>query len=810
MQKTTLDLIFGSLLHDIGKLVRRQNPGTADHSALGAEWLEAETPFGDSVISDCVRCHHSAALKSASLPDDHPAYLVWMANQMAVTAEQRHSRYQGEEQPELCLTPMRPVFNILNQNDGQAYYPPAVFDSNGSALFPQKEKQDFAPKQYQDMLAHLKHVLMQLPEGETGINVLLTALEAQLSYVPAHIDPEGLMDISLFDHAKLTAAMAVCLKDVLDEQGTPYKAVFDDPETYWDAKAFLIASLDVSGIQKFIYTITSKNALRSLRSRSFYLEILMEHVVDTLLEKTGMSRTNILYTGGGHCYLIFPNTESVRTTFDAAVHEVNLWFLDHFQISLYIAGGYAECSANDLQNEPDGSYTQIFKSISRHMSYQKSHRYTAEEIIRLNNETPDNYERECASCKSVAHIRVDRDGDALCPICAGFKKMSGHILGDNYFLVFRGEKEGALPLPDGCCMISAKAEERREKIQDPDFVREYIKNMEPSELDGTTRIWVGDYTSEKSFEDLANRSQGIARLGVIRADVDNLGQTFVGGFKNPKNHDQYVSIVRTAAFSRHMNLFFKNQINDILKHPEWHAEDRESGRNASIVYSGGDDVFFVGAWDDCIGGAVDLRNRFIDYTEGTLSISAGVGIYPHTYPISVIADEVESQVDASKDLDGKDGITLLEDGVTHKEKDADGNLKDFSDGTYHWDIFENVVMAEKYAAVDRFFQYFQTDDTGDSKQNPAEQHSLDQRGNSFLYGVLNLIRHQDEKINFARLVYMLSRLEPGQNQPKAMKDAYNDFSEKVIQWAQDETDRRELKTAITLYVYLHRPKTEEE
>lgn len=47
-------------------------------------------------------------------------------------------------------------------------------------------------------------------------------------------------------------------------------------------------------------------------------------------------------------------------------------------------------------------------------------------------------------------------------------------------------------------------------------------------------LFVGDYTPKevKTFEELAAASTGIHRLGVLRADVDNLGQAFVAGFKN--------------------------------------------------------------------------------------------------------------------------------------------------------------------------------------------------------------------------------------------------------------------------------------
>ena len=92
--------------------------------------------------------------------------------------------------------------------------------------------------------------------------------------------------------------------------------------------------MDVSGIQDFIYTITSKNALKTLRARSFYLEIMMEHMTDCLLEKLHLSRANLVYSGGGHCYILMPNTKKAKDTVESYMAEVNRWLLDKFQISL--------------------------------------------------------------------------------------------------------------------------------------------------------------------------------------------------------------------------------------------------------------------------------------------------------------------------------------------------------------------------------------------------------------------------------------------------------------------------------------------
>lgn len=59
----------------------------------------------------------------------------------------------------------------------------------------------------------------------------------------------------------------------------------EEAENFYNEKAFRMLSLDISGIQKFIYTIHSSGALKMLRSRSFYLEIMMEHMVDELLTR---------------------------------------------------------------------------------------------------------------------------------------------------------------------------------------------------------------------------------------------------------------------------------------------------------------------------------------------------------------------------------------------------------------------------------------------------------------------------------------------------------------------------------------------
>ena len=126
----------------------------------------------------------------------------------------------------------------------------------------------------------------------------------------------------------------------------------DTPAELRREPAFLLYTTDFSRIQRFIYTVHTEGALRSLRSRSFFPELLMEHYMDELLDGCGLTRTNIIYSGGGHCYLLLPNTAAVQQTLADWNRAFNGWLNEQFGVQLFLANGWTPCSANDLCNVP--------------------------------------------------------------------------------------------------------------------------------------------------------------------------------------------------------------------------------------------------------------------------------------------------------------------------------------------------------------------------------------------------------------------------------------------------------------------------
>lgn len=789
MTDIEIKLILGGLLHDIGKVVYRQGGDRRKHSCSGYEFLKQEIGWKEDEqkeVLEAVLYHHADLLKTAKIEKNSVAYIVYIADNIASATDRRKDE-QKDAGFEVHM-PLQSIFNILNGNNEQFYYSPGRLNTEEQINYPAKEKKAFDEVFYTKILRQLRENLNSLQWTQEYVNSLLSVLEANLSYLPSSTAKDEKADISLYDHMKLTAAVASCIYQYLQENGvTDYKELlFEHAQSFYKKEVFMLYSMDISGIQEFIYTIISKNALKTLRARSFYLEIMMEHIIDNLLQELHLSRANLIYSGGGHCYILLPNTTKAVEAADHYMEQLNHWLMEMFHISLYVAAGYASCSANTLKNEPHGSYSDLFQRLGTQISTKKSRRYSAADIRMLNTKKYGDYTRECSVCKRIG--RVNADG--ICPICNAIEKFSKNILYDDFFTVTLEKTEGTLPLPGGYYLTTDDKESLKAKMmQDNHFVRAYSKNQMFTGKHVATKLWVGDYTTGKTFEAYAQQAEGIDRIGILRADVDNLGQAFVAGFDNPQNENRYVTLSRTASLSRQLSLFFKLHINKILSESDYSINGKtQQVRNATICYSGGDDLFLVGSWNDVIELAIDIHKKFKKYTQNTLTISAGIGIYTHNYPISAAASEVGHMEDCAKVLPGKNAVTLFGDVQQHIVTDAFGKDILVNDSTYTWDELEQCVLGEKYSIIRRFFDTTQ------------------ERGKNFLYHLLQLIRNQEEKINFARYVYLLSRLEPNVDAEQEQIEAYRTFSAKMYQWIKNEKDCRQLKTAINLYAYMTREK----
>lgn len=767
------ELYYGALLHDIGKVVIRATNQRVAHPILGAQFLQDigntneafSGPEGNAVIEQ-VRYHHAEDItKSSTLADDSLAFITYFADNISAGMDRKNEGDEtwGQFDPQVD---MRKIFNILNGHHDDNVIPHGDYNAIQKRI-----------------RHHLSGATISLEE----VNSLENLLEATCWDVPSSTNVNQLVDVSLFDHLKTTAGIAACIYDYLQEQGiTNYRAALFAKKTadrFYNEPMFLLLALDLSGIQAFIYNISGSGALKQLRARSWYLEMLLEHIVDELLARMNLCRPNLLYTGGGGAYLLLPNTHETQNQIDTCMRELREWLLDNFTIDLYCAYTMVPCSANDLANEGNNPerFANLFRTLSRQMSAVKQHRYNGSLLRELNFSSRSfDRERECNECHRSDVPLLDIGGEVVCERCAGFRAISAELIKPDHdvFVVIpasdvSGEKRPQVKLPfDSFMYVCTPKDYLQEK---PQVKRVYTKNRFDMGIKLATHIWMGDYTADTGAAGMSayetrsttlEQGKGIPRLGVLRADVDNLGLAFSNGFPADK-----ASISRTATLSRELSYFFKFQINEILKR----GADDSPGYEAQIIYSGGDDMFIVGNWADVIAVADDIRLALDEFTgNGALTLSAGIGMFSGTYPISRMAQDVGELEDAAKLYVSAGG----------RAKDAIALWSTEAGSIYSWDDFINGVIPLE-AQLEKMFA-------------ASQAKSDEEKGNAFIYRIVGLLRETNNVSALPRLAYTLARSF------ESAGEKGNDFARQLFSWAQNPEDRKKLITALELYVYRNR------
>ena len=89
MKTSELQILFGALLHDIGKIIFRTGLSVTNHSELGFNYLKDQIGIVDQEILNCVRFHHKSLLKNSGLAYDDGAYIVYIADNIASGADRR-------------------------------------------------------------------------------------------------------------------------------------------------------------------------------------------------------------------------------------------------------------------------------------------------------------------------------------------------------------------------------------------------------------------------------------------------------------------------------------------------------------------------------------------------------------------------------------------------------------------------------------------------------------------------------------------------------------------------------------------------
>ena len=186
------------------------------------------------------------------------------------------------------------------------------------------------------------------------------------------------------------------------------------------------------------------------------------------------------------------------------------------------------------------------------------------------------------------------------------------------------------------------------------------KKTEKKKLEEIEQIELGDpktfaHISSKALKPIDEKGTycGLDALGIMKADVDNLGLIMGYGLKNER-----YSLSRLATLSRQLDLFFSCFLPDFI------ASQNEF-RDIYTVFAGGDDLFLIGPWNRIVELAPLINKRFTEYVcnNQEIHLSAGIVLCKPHMPIDIISNLAEESLEKSKEGQ-KNQLTIFSETVS--------------------------------------------------------------------------------------------------------------------------------------------------
>jgi len=775
-------IILGALLHDVGKVlnrvkgIREKHPVFSKRFVLAKEFETKVKNFVDTkILSTICQRHHEderffpEELLVQRIDDKHLralAYIVSRADNYS-SFEREEREKSGEYFRKTRLLSIFSKVDIGRGTKGDKYYelkplsPENVYpldkeiatkdeDAYGRLIKGSLTKDTKFAKSIKSLQCYNFNSLF---------NGLLSILEENLWCVPSDTRYEG-QDISLFDHLSTTSAIASCLydyhKDDLDEREIRKNEV----------EKFILIGGDLSGIQKFIFEISSTNPKKLskvLRGRSFYLSLLTECASLKLLNVLNLPLSCKIMDAGGRFIILAPNKEETKEEIKNVVKEIKQWFLRNFLGKLSLNIDYSvTLSGNDFKST---KFNEKLKILNQRLEIKKFQKFN-KEYFKLDNEKNDfkkayNGLIEKGNC-NFCGIYPPLTAEGRCSICENSQKIGEKLCSKNY-LCFNLKDAGSslLSILDIGIDFSDKVIDPTkyyliEKIGDKEdkvnfgYIKKYVSNYipEPQEGEICLKHEHKDKTKNRDCETLCkyckdvckfendihrredeisretisnshltfqciathslkiNNGLGVDHLAVLKADVDFLGMTFSLGLENPEK-EEYLSISRFATLSRMLNYFFCACIKDLIK---------DKFNKIYTVYAGGDDMLLIGPWEQLLEFTIEMQNKFNEFVaeNPNITISAGISLFrPHSQ-VKIATKIAEENLEKSKNS-GKNRLTVFGTTVNWNEMNKLIEYKEFLNKEFR-DKNSKINSAFLYRLLKYQRMFFEVEDEGKIEQ----------------------------------------------------------------------------------------------
>ncbi len=761
---TKEEIIIASWLHDVGKMVQRADVKELYNKDLEGQYCKT-TKDGrythqhvvytegflnafKNCLPDSVNFRHVKNL--ASMHHNPSTYYEWIISQadclssgsdrcniLGLEKCEDESAFD-EENLKFYEKPMIHILSTVKLEEAGKPVPSycKMLPLTGDNLIPDSNyktsKEEY--KKLYDMFAKDFKKLEGLKYDDFLLS-LDSLLERYWWCIPSATNADA--DISLYQHAKTTAAFASALYEWHKQNNCE-----DEVSLKKDDKKFLFINGDISGIQKYIFDLktTSDNA-KLLRAKSFELWALSEIICQHIVKKFGVTYANIMTSAGGKFIILLPDTADAKTKLKNFQIEIEEYFLREFagKLSFIISSG-TESSYRDLQK---GNVISLINRIGDDADRAKSKKM--QNVLfkhgAVLHEFYDDLQKngECPKCGIFAASSPKGDAEEDNRQCKNCEKLIeiGSKLVKNEKIVLKTNKLDHF----------GKMIELYPWDKDLDTKSFYYVNNFHAGSPLMNLPYVAPKDEEENlltFEDIAQKSKGVKKLAMFKADIDNLGLIF------SQSLGKRMSFSRYADLSHMLHYFFSSFYAWFVKnHKDQNGDSYED--KIYTVFSGGDDLCVLGAWDSVLQFALDFQKELKKFTNSnpSVTISGGIVLSSSNVPVRTIAESAEENLEKSKgrnDSKGqKNAITVF--GITVSWEEYENCLEDgkFLENA----LIENKASKEKGVSTGVIYKFLDF-------ANRAEK-TLGKKGEqSGIADVSELINPKD-RIWKSNLVYIVSR-----------------------------------------------------
>jgi CRISPR-associated protein Csm1 len=763
-KKKLYEITLGALLHDIGKFMQRAEvPLTAASKAMEnsicklyqgryshlhvlwtSEFFELfsghrrlGTTLKQDSVANLAAYHHKPATRHQEL--------IQLADCLSSGSDRHVDEEGGNDRERYKKARLHVIFDYMKlgdrQNDSKKFrYELDPLDGDVENCFP-TQLELLNPKEgekivnaYGELWDSFREELegITTQDAEGFLTALLSLLEKYTWCIPSSTMDRP--DISLFDHAKTTAAIAAALYSYHDQRGNLAAAslsVHDDKE-----QKFRLLVGDLSGIQNYIFNIRNVGVggtAKRLRARSFYLSTIADVASHALLQSFDLPLTNLVIASGGKFYLLLPNTEDAEETISRNEQSFSRWLIDNVngEIALNIAS--VTCCCKELLE-----FNRVLKRANDALQIAKERSFSSclmegggwrTDAFMFTGREFGKDQKLCPSCEKFPGTEQKTEEVVLCRHCAEDEQLGGELSRAVGVQFFKGSK-GRYKVFDGFSFSIAR--NQKEFSTDAYLVQQF-NNWEfgPTEVALRPRPFANHVPifdeslcrycekaecaeqasavagSPKYFTCLAEASRGKKAMGVFKADVDNLGLIFINGFRTEKEK----CISRITTLSRLLETFFTGRLDYLLS---------SEFKDIYTVYAGGDDLLMLGPWEQVLRFSRRVREEFKQFTCGNpaFTLSAGVAVVKPRLPVYAAIGYADDLLESAKKrsaigaVEPKDQFAVLGDLIKWEDLET---VQEEADRLAAWLNEKKISMGFVRQLLDSAGQFRSFKETGETR-----------------------------------------------------------------------------------------------